>query len=705
MSENYDETKDKASVEPDIEQLQSELSDILEDAARSLRRRDDFEDVRFCRWAGQSDDGRKHEEDIGERPTPWESASDVRIRLADRIVNEHVQIGLESFFRANMRVTGVESSDNKKAANWRDVLAYFLHQRMLPELRREVEILAQNVFGGSPGLGILGVYWQQETISRLKTFEVKDVAEMVMQMGGDESVIEEALAMFMDPDMEEKVLPLIAQVFTGVKPRKLKKALKEFRETGKAQLPVPTIHENRPKFVAHRLYDDIFIDGNCTELDRARVIMRREWYSETELREKIVSEDWNEDFVEAVLEKAEGQSGVAQYDYRNTSAQGSGVTSEFDDLYEVFHAYRRQYDPDTNVPGIYCTVFSDHVPDEYGKHELLTYGHDQMPFVLFTRERLSRSVFDSRGIPELVQTSQYEVKVQRDLRNDASQISVIPPLLVHARRGGLSLLVAPASQISVTRPDDIGWLQPPPPAQGSIEAENAALVDAEKYFGGDAQDPEARLTYRQNMINRWLDSWREALDQALCLCMQYLPTEFAARVTGAPPEELAMKPDDIAGKYDLSLRFSADLLNPEFMEKKLDAVTKLTQFDTTGALDRNKLLQYIAESIDPQLASDVVMDTQSAAQKEVEEEQNAWIKIANEIEPTPKEGVNFQVRLQTAQQIMQTSGELQKKIQGSQLMQQLAQNRMKYLQFGISQQQNAQIGRVGVKSAMKDAPA
>lgn len=697
-----DRSKNEASTDPELDELHSELADILEDAARNLRRRDDFDDVRFCKWPGQSDDGRKHEADIGEKPMPWENASDVRIRLADRIVNEHVQLSLESFFRANMRVTGVEHNDNKKAAYWRDVLAYFLEQRMLPELRREVEILAQNIYAGSPGLGVLGVYWQREVIQQMKVLTVQEVQQMVFSMGGDDQAVQEVMSMFLDPDMEEKVLPLISQLFPGAKPKALKKALKEFRETGQAELPVPTIHENRPKFVAHRLYEDIFIDSNCTELDRARVIIRRDWYTETELREKVVSEGWDEGFVEEVIEKAEGQSGVAEYDYRNPInigmlQQGRGVSGDYDNLFEVFHAYRRQFDPDTNVPGIYCTIFSSHVKESYGKHELVSYGHNQMPFVLFSRERLSRSIYDSRGIPEIVQTSQYEVKVQRDLRNDASQISVVPPLLVHARRGGLNLLVAPGSQMTISRPDDIGWLAPPPPAQGSIEAELAANSDAEKYFGGDGEDAESRLVYRQSVINRWLDSWREALDQALCLCMQYLPPQFASRLTGAPEEEVMVSREDISGKYDLSLRFSADLLNPEFMEKKLDAVTKLTQFDVTGALDRNKLLQYIAESIDPQLASQVIMDAQSAAQKEIEEEQSAWIKIANEIEPLPKEGVNFQVRLQTAQQIMQTSGELQKKLQESPLIQQLAQNRMKYLEFGIAQQENAQIGRVGVK--------
>ena len=240
---------------------------------------------------------------------------------------------------------------------------------------------------------------------------------------------------------------------------------------------------------------------------------------------------------------------------------------------------------------------------------MLEYGHNQMPFVLFSRERLSRSIFDSRGIPELVATNQYEAKVQRDLRNDASQISVIPPLLVNARRGGLNLLVAPASQMTITRPDDIQWLNPPVPSQGSIEAEQATIMDAERYFG-DPMKPEAKQLYQQCMVNRWLDSWREALSQALSLCQQYLPPEFVARLTGGAVEEIAVQQDDIAGRYDLSLRFSVDVLNQEFMEKKLDAVTKLTQFDVTGALDRSKLLEIIAESIDPMLAKQVVMDKQ-----------------------------------------------------------------------------------------------
>ena len=699
---NYDSDKNKLTKEPDVAELQAELSAILEDASRNLRRRDDFDDVRFCRWSGQSDDGRKHEEFIGRKPIPWEGASDTHNRLADRLVNEQVHMALESFFRANINVTGIEVDDTKKASYWRDCLSYFLEQKMLPELRREVELLAQEMYSGSPAIAILGVYWQQETIMRLKKFSMQDLLQLVQQMGGDESAMQEISAIMVDPDMEEKALDVMRMVFAGVKDKVLKRGLKEFREFGETKLPAPSEHENRPRFVAHRLYDDIFVDANCTELDRARCIMRREWFTETELRDKIITEGFNEEFVEQVLEKTEAVSGVPQYDQRSPIRLGEllvgqGVEGDYDNLYEIFYAYQRVYDEDTNVPAIYCTAFSSHVPDSYGKHEILNYGHNQMPFVLFSRERLSRSIFDSRGIPELVATNQYEAKLHRDLKNDAASISVIPPLLVNARRGGLNTTIAPASQMTISRPDDIGWVAPPPVSNGSIEAEAAAIMDAEKYFG-NPDKPEQKQLYQQCMINRWLDSWKEALSQALCLCQQYLSPEFVARLTGGSVEDIAVQQDDIAGRYDLSLRFNVDTLNPEFMEKKIDAVMKLTQFDVTGALDRNKLLEIIAESIDPMLAKQVVMDKATAAQKEIEDEQNAWIKIINEIEPIPKEGVNFQLRQQTAQQILQTSQELQKKLQEKPLVKQLSDNRMQYLQFGIQQMENAQIGRVGVKS-------
>ena len=705
MSEEYDSEKNKMSNEPDVNRLQAELESILEDANKHTARRQEYDDIRLSRWEGQSADGRKHEDLLGYKPTPWEGASDTRNRLADMIVNFYVAMAMEAFQRSTLDVIGIERGDSRKASYWRDCIKYFVKQKMIPELRREVEILAQEVFSSTPAIGILGVYWQQETIMRMRNFTIQDIATMVESMGGTPEALEEIIMLMRDPDMESEALPVMKNAFPGVKDSVLKKGLREFRETGETKLPAPVVHENRPRFVAHRLNEDIFLDTNTTDLDRCRIIMRREWFSETELREKIVTEGFNPDFVEEVLSKTESTSGIGHYDnhksrIRNASILGQSGDAEYDDLYEIFYAYTRVYDEDTNVPAIFCTAFSKHVSESYGKHVMLEYGHNQMPFVLFTRERLSRSIFDSRGIPELVMTNQFVSKINEDLQIDASQISCIPPLMVNARRGGLNTIVAPASQLTISRPDDIGWLNPPPVSQGSIEVQKSSEESAYKYFGMIG-DPNDMIIIRQTAMNRWLDSWREAFSQALALCQQYLPPEFVSRLTGGAPEEIQISQDDIQGKYDLMVRFNVEQMFPEFMEKKLQAVTQLTQFDTMGQIDRNALVKIASEQIDPMLADEIVVDRETASQKEIEDEQSSWVKIMNEIEPFPKQGVNFELRMQTAQQIVQTSQQLQQKMQESPLVKQLSENRMKYLQFGISQRENANIGRVGVKPVMQ----
>ena len=54
-----------------------------------------------------------------------------------------------------------------------------------------------------------------------------------------------------------------------------------------------------------------------------------------------------------------------------------------------------------------------------------------------------------------------------------------------------------------------------------------------------------------------------------------------------------------------------------------------------------------AEQIDPVLADEIIVDKETASQKEIEDEQNSWVKIMNEIEPFPKEGgiLNLDCRL------------------------------------------------------------
>ena len=695
-------------LKPNLRDLESMLEETLHDASDALRKRDSLDDVRYCRWSGQSDDGRKHESDLGSRPTPWEGSSDTRIRLSDRIINEHVRLVSESLFRAQMNVVGVGAEDIGKATLWSDLLSWLVHQKLTAELRAQSEILANSVFSDHPAVGIMGVYWKQTTGLESTKIDVETIANFIMQAGGSPESIENVMLIIQDPDTQDAALELLTAQFPGVEKKALRSALKDFRKTGEAILPTPAIIENRPEFQAHRLFDDIFLPANTHDMQSVRCVFRRQWYTEVEVREKEHTEGWSTDFIEELL-KHEGKS---SYDsgYNNIPT-GYGLeslndqsTGPHEGQYEVWYSYKKESD-NNGIPGIYCTSFSPMVKDEFGKHELLSYAHGKMPFVLFSRERLSQSIFDSRSINEICQTYQYEMKVQRDCRTDATMISTLPPLQVHARRGGLNLLLAPGAQISVQRPDDIGWLNPPPMPNGSIEIEQRCITDVEEYFGGSA-DPQKRLLYQQYVVNRWLDGWKECLNQAFALCQQYWSPQFIQRITNAGPEAVMVAQEDIIGQYDLVLRFSAANLDPEFTEKKLRAISSLIlPMDATNVIDRSALIKMSIEMLDPQMAQTLVMSDQAASMKEVDEEQNAWVKIGMGIEPKLEESGNFPLRLQTAQQILSTSQELQQKLQQQPLIGQLAEARIKNLQFGIQQRQNAQTGKTGAAPVLSGAGA
>ena len=103
----------RVSVTPEAMQaILSEVKDLAaltSDNQRAVRQ--DYENVLYCRWAGQSDDGRKRRESLGREPKPFEGASDNRIRLADMLVKEHEMEAVAAASRAIPKFTAMESGD------------------------------------------------------------------------------------------------------------------------------------------------------------------------------------------------------------------------------------------------------------------------------------------------------------------------------------------------------------------------------------------------------------------------------------------------------------------------------------------------------------------------------------------------------------------------------------------------------------------
>ena len=95
----------RVGEEPNVPALTEELRRSATDYG-VFARVDRVEQVRYCRWAGQTDDGKKWNDANRNKPAfPWDGASDTRIPLADEVINGLVDLCSTSFWRSMLRVS------------------------------------------------------------------------------------------------------------------------------------------------------------------------------------------------------------------------------------------------------------------------------------------------------------------------------------------------------------------------------------------------------------------------------------------------------------------------------------------------------------------------------------------------------------------------------------------------------------------------
>jgi len=103
------------------------------------------------------------------------------------------------------------------------------------------------------------------------------------------------------------------------------------------------------------------------------------------------------------------------------------------------------------------------------------------------------------------------------------------------------------------------------------------------------------------------------------------------------------------------------------------------------------------------MAGAVLQPMDQATQAQVSDEQNALTQMVAGVEPKmePQAGMNYQLRLQTLQQSIQMNPELQQMIAARPVLSKMVENRIKFLNFQLQQQGNAQIGRVGTAPVLE----
>jgi len=688
----------QASDTPDIGNLTKEYNESLYNGS-SLDRLAALDDVRYCRWDGQSDDGKKHSDVRGDgNPAmPWEGASDVRVRLVDRTINDLCALLITAFQRSTLRVSGVTVEDGGPAAASANLMRWMLENRYGREMYTEAYLGAQ--YALTYGWTVFHVTWdQQSAIRRQKVSmdDLKAIEEMSKQQDPT-GILANITQMIMSGENDDYLAHSLMQMMENIKPSDALKMIRDLRDRGEAEIEEPYVFKNAPCVTALKPYDEITFPQETTDLQRARVIFRRTFLTEVELRSMAVNDNWDKEFVEA----AAAQLGKASmYNDPSLTPVTNVLTTNVwrgRNMIEIVYAYARQINKD-GIPAIYYTVFSPQVGDKlYAKHEILDYYHGRYPFVGWSQEITRRPIMESRGIPEISRTDQDEIKAQHDSLRDRTAIETIPPMKVAKRIGALNR-IGPAVILPVTTKDDYTFLEPPagnPQMAFSmierVEAQHAAYYGLTSKY---VEDVRSQLI-QQTKVNGWLMAWTEIYQQVFSLALQYLSSDEKIRITGS---DLPARATDIHGGFDFVVKFDVREVDTNLVMEKLDAITKFAiPLDQSGIVDRSKLLKVIMEAISPDAAKELIVANEQASQKMFRDVQtDIGLMLLGNSPQLVENDPSAPTKLQLAQQILQQNPKAQQALQGDQIFQQLFQTYVQNLSMSVQQAQNKETGRTGV---------
>lgn len=698
---NYKSNTDElvfSSDKPDIPTLYDEYIRSTQNGGNTANIAEN-DDIRLARWAGQTDDGKKHSENRpdGDPAFPFEGASDVRCRLVDKTINEIVAMLITTFDRCQVKVKGVEFNDSEGAATANVLMSWLLESKLRSELRKEAQLLAN--YTQQYGWSGLNVIWEQETALRHQTIRMEELAAIVQKALeiNPNSTLGTILESIQDPAQDDYTTNVLMSYMPSLTPKDAKYAVKELREKGFVNVPEQFICKNQPSIVALKPYDEISFPPETIDIQKARVVFRRTFVTEVELRSMAQQYGWSAEFVEQAVNTAGKQSQFNDPNLLPAAALINYQVSRNDNLIELVYAYSRQLN-ENNVAGVYQTIFCPESGNElYASHELLGYAHNKYPFVIYRRESIRRPIYETRGVPEIAMTDQEEIKAQRDSVRDRTAFTTLPPILVKKRLGGINK-VSPGVHLPVTSVDDYRFM-PTPTGDAGTAFNLIQIVEMNHcdYFGIYHPNipPQKTQVIQQFNVNNWLDVWAEAFSMTFSLMLQYMTPAEIEQITGrAMPQNIS----SISNQYDFQIKYDVRELDTQFVIEKLKAVTQFVlPLDAGGVIDKNKLVKAAVEAIDPDKAKELILNTASASQmlyKDIQSDIGLMMlgNEANYVENDP----SAPTKLQYFQDIVQKNPKAQQQMQQDPHFRSLVENYIKNLQMSVMQQQNKQIGRTGV---------
>jgi len=637
-------------------------------------------DDRRNEWAGKSRTRKKE----GPRAFPWEGASDQETFLVEDKIGAYVALCMNALSRSHIRAYPVEVGDAPKAAVTSSFLKW-MTTTGIPDFRHQMEIAANNLFEKQMCITYVG--WEKQSRTFLQTLD----------MGQIEQSSPEFAEILQSEENDALIIEVLRQTYPKLTDRRGKKALKQLRSKGVAELPVSRNQVDRP-FVETLLPDgEFFFPAYTLDPQDAPHCFRRRWMTAQQVIGAGTNNGWDKGWVDEIVANYRGTSG-GQFDTdQNRQGVDGGAQRSNDELIEVVDVYERLIDKEDGSEGIYCTVMhprylaTDGRPSE-AKRELMN-GMENYPVVVTQLSNTHKRLYEGQSLVDLLRGFQWQVKVERDSRVDRNSLATVPPFTHPIGRKPAKW--RPGHGIPVARAGELTWMQAPAFNPGSVEIENTLMRQADALVGLDPNRPEGAQK-QQFFVNKLLGHAQAVLKEAFKNFQRFGPDEVFFRVTGNPDPQTFTKgnPDE---DFDITVSFDTQNSDPDTVQKKVEQTISLLQLDNNGRMDVDKILEFSLSSIDPSLADTVLKPAGQANADMVKDITEDLTKIYA--------GVEVGARPQgatVAEQVIQTyvqQPDIAERLQTDEAFAARFQTYVGQYQMIKQQQQNATIGRLGTAPA------
>jgi len=624
-------------------------------------------------WDGKSDDLRKN----GANPFPWQGASDQEVNVVGERIDMYVSLFDQALSRSHIKAFPTSMAAMPKAAVVSGFLKW-MRSSYIPDFKRQMELGGNYLM--EKGIMVSYVGWNREKRSYLQSISLQQIAELSPDL----------VELILSGQDDQILIDLMQESFPELSTKRAKKAIKDLRKTGKAEIPFPRQTVDCPVVYACAPDGEVMFPSYISDPQRAPYMFWRTFLTAQELEKKVANEGWDREWVNNAIETLRGKDSM-YLDGEKVKTQTRLPITDDNDLVMIVYAYQRLIDEEDGSEGIYCTVFHPQT-EGFAKHELLN-GYDDYPFVVTRLANDQKRMYEVQTFSDILRGPQIQIKTERDSRIDRASLATLPPIMHPAGRPPSDW--GPGRRVPYRRLGEIAFGPIPPRDDGSVESELSMSAQADRAIGLDLTNPLSSAR-QQYYIGKFLDHVKDVLAMAWKLYQRMGPDEVFFQVTGNPNPQVMTKgsPDE---NFSIVVSFDSLSNDPETSETQLKNMVQLVQLDRNGIMDVNKLLEFAASSINPIFADYVLQPVEEAQQKVQKNVTDDLAKIFAGIE-VPAQPNGAQIAMQMVQAYVQQP-DVAARAQSDEAFAGRLQKYMGQYQFQLQQAQNAEIGRIGTAPA------